>query len=164
MQRLLEELTIVAYAKRVMSLQEPHLKMSKSHQDPRSRILVTDSPEEISRKVKAALTDSLNSVSYDPLARPGVSNLLQLLSYFDYSCRSADELGKEHAAMSLGKLKALVSESISASLADIRTRYNQFMVEDNGRYLDYVEAKGAAKARASAEVTMVSVRKAVGLL
>jgi tryptophanyl-tRNA synthetase len=146
-----------------MSLQEPHLKMSKSHPDPRSRILVTDSPEEILRKVMAALTDSSNSVSYDPIARPGVSNLLQLLSYFDSSSRSADELGKEYAAMDLGKLKTVVSETISASLAHIRTRYNQFMTEDDGRYLDYVELSGAAKARASAEMTMVSVRKVVGL-
>jgi tryptophanyl-tRNA synthetase len=146
-----------------MSLQEPYLKMSKSHPDPRSRILVTDSPEEIFRKVMAALTDSSNSVSYDPIVRPGVSNLLQLLSYFDSSSRSADELGKEHAGMNLGKLKTLVSETISASLADTRARYNQFMAEDDGRYLDYVEVSGAAKARANAEMTMVSIKKAVGL-
>ena len=49
-----------------MSLQEPHLKMSKSDTDPRSRILITDSADEIHRKIMSALTDSTNSVSYDP--------------------------------------------------------------------------------------------------
>ena len=138
--------------------------MSKSHQDPRSRILVTDSPEEILRKVMAAVTDSSNSVSYDPIGRPGVSNLLQLLSYFDCGHRSAEELGKKYATMSLGKLKVLVSETISESLAVIRTRYNQILAEDGDRYLDYVEANGAAKARVNAEMTMVLVRKAIGIL
>lgn len=152
-----------APAKRVMSLQEPNLKMSKSHKDSRSRIVLTDKPEEISLKVMAALTDSVNSVSFDPVLRPGVSNLLQILSYFDKSSRSATELGVVHASLNLYNFKILVSETISAALSDIRFRYEELMAEDGGQYLDHVEAKGAQKARASAEATMALVKEAMGL-
>jgi tryptophanyl-tRNA synthetase len=145
-----------------MSLQEPHLKMSKSHLDPRSRILLTDNPDEITRKVLSALTDSVNSVSYDPVSRPGVSNLLQLLSYFSDKPKSAEELGEIYAGLGLGDFKALVSQTIADSLEGIRARYTEVMAEDGGRYLDYVEAKGAEMARASAEATMAIVRDAVG--
>jgi tryptophanyl-tRNA synthetase len=145
-----------------MSLQEPHLKMSKSHLDPRSRILLTDNPDEITRKVMSALTDSVNSVSYDPVSRPGVSNLLQLLSCFSDNPKSAEELGEIYAGLGLGDFKALVSQTIADSLEGIRARYTEVMAEDGGRYLDYVEAKGAERARANAEATMAIVRDAVG--
>lgn len=136
--------------------------MSKSHMDPRSRILLTDNPDEITRKVISALTDSVNSVSYDPVSRPGVSNLLQLLSYFSDKPKSAEELGEIYAGLGLGDFKALVSQTIADSLECIRARYTEVMAEDGGRYLDYVEAKGAERARASAEATMAIVRDAVG--
>jgi tryptophanyl-tRNA synthetase len=145
-----------------MSLQEPNLKMSKSHQDPRSRILLTDNPDEITRKVMSALTDSMNSVSYDPVSRPGVSNLLQLLSYFSDNIKSPEELGEIYASLGLGEFKALVSQTIAGALEGIRARYAEVMAEDDGRYLDYVEAKGAERARVSAEATMAVVRDAVG--
>jgi tryptophanyl-tRNA synthetase len=145
-----------------MSLQDPHLKMSKSHEDPRSRILLTDSPEDISRKIRSALTDSVNSVSYDPESRPGVSNLLQLLSYLHDTPKSPEELGEMYAGLGLGEFKALVSQTISTALESIRHRYAEVMAEDDGRYLDHIEAKGAERARASAEATMAIVRDAVG--
>ncbi|KAI9746452.1 MAG: Tryptophan--tRNA ligase, mitochondrial [Claussenomyces sp. TS43310] len=160
---LTSPLTVTSAAKRVMSLQEPHLKMSKSHQDPRSKILITDSPDDVSRKIQAALTDSLNLVSYDPVSRPGVSNLLQLLSYFDVAGRDAKELGNIYASMRLRDLKSLVAESISAGLVGIRENYTRVIGEDNGRYLDHVERKGAERARLNAEATMTLVREAVGL-
>ena len=146
-----------------MSLQEPHLKMSKSHSDQRSRILITDSPEEIHRKVMSALTDSTNSVSYEPQTRPGVANLLQLLSHFDAESRSAEQLGKMYSNLNLGAFKTKVSETISDSLLDIRRRYSEVMAEDGGSYLDHVEIKGAERARESAEATMAVVKQAVGV-
>lgn len=145
-----------------MSLQEPHLKMSKSHQDPRSRILITDSPEEITQKIMAARTDSINSVSFDPIVRPGVSNLLSLLSLFDEQSRSAAELGEIHSTLNLRDFKTLVSDKISGALAGIGSRYEEVMKQDDGRYLDHVEGKGAERARQSAEETMVLVREAIG--
>jgi tryptophanyl-tRNA synthetase len=146
-----------------MSLQEPHLKMSKSHADPRSRILITDSADEIHRKVMSALTDSTNSVSYDPEGRPGVSNLLHLWSHFDTEGRSPKDLALACQDMNLRTFKTKVAEIIAAALAPIRTRYAQLMAEDGGAYIDHVEEEGAKKARESADATMEIVREAVGL-
>ena len=147
-----------------MSLKDPDLKMSKSHRDPQSRILITDSPEEIHQKVASALTDSLNSVSFDPVERPGVSSLLQLLSHFEPQGRSAETLGNEmYAGRSLKELKLLVADAISQKLQPICQKYHDIISEDGGRYLDEVQRKGAVKARESAEATMVLVREAVGI-
>lgn len=138
--------------------------MSKSHSDPRSRILIIDDPEVIHKKIMAALTDSTNSVSYDPENRPGVSNLLQLLSHFDPAGRSAEALGSEYESqdMGLGQFKKAVAETIAEHLAPVRKKYEQVLAEDGGRYLDHVEKQGAVKARESADATMALVREAVG--
>lgn len=146
-----------------MSLLDPHLKMSKSHPDPRSRILITDSPEEITKKINAARTDMIDTVSYDPENRPAVSNLLHLLSHFDAQGRSPTELGTVHESLKLGPFKKLVAQTISTSLLPIRTRWQEVMREGDGAYIDHVERLGAKRARESAEATMVIVREAVGL-
>jgi len=146
-----------------MSLQEPHLKMSKSHSDPRSRILITDTPEAIYTKVMAALTDSTNSVSYDPKSRMGVSNLLQLLSHFNTKGRSPQDLESEYATLGLGQFKKMVSETIMKRLAPIKTKYEQVLAEDGGKYIDHVARQGAVKAGESANATIALVREAVGL-
>lgn len=137
--------------------------MSKSHSDPRSRILITDSPEVISKKVMAALTDSTNSISYDPENRPGVSNLLQLLSHFDSEGRSPADLGNVYSGHNLASFKRTLADAISTNLSPIRERYHKIMEEGNGSYLDHVEEIGAKKAWESAEPTMASVRKALCL-
>lgn len=136
--------------------------MSKSHANPLSRILVTDSPQEIKKKVMAARTDSINSVSFDPVERPGVSNLLHLLSILDKQSRSPEELGTLHAGLNLKNFKTLVAETVAESLDGIGARYNEVMSRDDGKYLDHVEKKGAEKARESAEETMALVREAIG--
>ena len=146
-----------------MSLQDPHLKMSKSHSDPRSRILITDTAKEIHQKLKSALTDSINSVSYDPENRPAVSNLLHLLSHFDAQGRSPEELGKEHSNLGLGAFKKIVADTISDHLDPIQKRWQEVMREDDGAYVDHIERMGAKKARESADATMAIVREAVGL-
>jgi tryptophanyl-tRNA synthetase len=159
-----------APAKRVMSLQQPDKKMSKSASDPRSRILLTDDADSIRRKVMAALTDSVNSVSYDPERRPGISNLLHLLSLFGDTAggdrrrrRSPAELSDEMKDAKLKDLKMRVADAVIASLEGVRERYHEFMGRDSGRYLDDVQERGAEQARRSAEETMKLVRSAVGL-
>lgn len=137
--------------------------MSKSHPNPLSKILVTDAPEEIHLKIMSALTDSTNSVSYEPILRPGVSNLLQLLSCFDPEGRSVEDLAIIHQARTLKDFKALVSDAILVGLSGVRSRYFDVMAEGDGRYLDHVAEMGAGKARGSAESTMAIVRTAVGL-
>ena len=148
-----------------MSLQTPTQKMSKSHKSQWSRILITDTPEEINKKIMSAVTDSDNSVSYDPVARPGVSNLLRLLSCFDDDGRTPAQLALDLSSRNagLGMLKKRVSESIIAAMGGIRERYLRFLTEDEGAFIDHVAAEGARKARQRADETMTIVREAVGL-
>lgn len=147
-----------------MSLQQPTQKMSKSHTDPRSRILLTDAPDEIQRKVASALTDMINSVSYDPTNRPGVSNLLQLLSLFeDAGGKGPAELADELAGANLKVLKTRVADAVVRGMEGVRDRYFDFLQRDGGKYLDDVQEGGAARARENAGKTMEIVRSAVGL-
>ena len=152
-----------ATAKRVMSLKEPQLKMSKSHQDPRSRIHINDDPQVISDKIRLALTDSVTGVSYDPANRPGVSNLLDIMSYLDGQRRTPEDFVKSCHAMSMREFKVEVTNSISEGLASIRDKYNSLMNSDGGRFLDEVAMDGSIKARREAEKTMVAVRQVIGL-
>lgn len=155
--------TILSPARRVMSLQQPTQKMSKSHADPRSRIVLTDTPKEIRKKVMSALTDSTNSVSYDPEARPGVSNLLEMISIFDEAGRSPQEIAQELGGANLRALKEKAADAINGGLSNIRERYLEMLAKDDGKYIDHVAEQGARKARANAEETMEGVRAAVGL-
>ncbi|KAB5570439.1 tryptophanyl-tRNA synthetase [Coniochaeta sp. 2T2.1] len=158
--------TILSPAKRIMSLQTPSSKMSKSDADPRTRVLLTDSAEAIRGKIMAAKTDSTNAVSYDRTGRPGVSNLLELWACFDARGRNpeqlAEELGGEKA--SLKDLKVRVADVLVGEIPEIGERYREFLERDGGRYLDEVEEKGAEVARESAGATMEIVKRAVGLL
>ncbi|KAE8145544.1 tryptophanyl-tRNA synthetase [Aspergillus avenaceus] len=151
---------LISPAKRVMSLKQPTLKMSKSHADHRSRILLTDSPDEIQKKVKVALTDSETNISYEPVRRPGVSNLLEILSHFDG--RSCEELAFEYKEASLRSLKEHLAGRVSGHLEGIRERYHSLM-EDRANLLDGIAEQGAYVARANADVTMKQVREAMGL-
>lgn len=146
-----------------MSLKEPNLKMSKSHEDPRSRILITDSPEDVHKKISLALTDSTSGLSYDPVGRPGVANLLEIMKHLDEHGRSCDELALDFSTLNMRNFKQKVADKISESLSGIRSRYDQFIDIDNGRYLDHVAASGANKALISAGETMNLVRDTIGL-
>lgn len=162
---LLHVLNYTAPDLRIMSLQSPTQKMSKSHKSDWSRILITDTPKEINKKIKSAVTDADNFVSYDLAARPGVSNLLRLLACFDDRGRTPEQLAAEFSAVDagLGVLKKHVAESIIAGLGDIKERYLRLLAEDDGAYIDHVAAEGARKAQLRADETMTIVREAVGL-
>ncbi|KAJ0116417.1 hypothetical protein J7T55_007397 [Diaporthe amygdali] len=158
--------TIVSPARRVMSLTDPTKKMSKSDANPASRVLITDAPAEIRKKVMRAVTDSQSgSVSYDPESRPGVSNLLEILAILEGEERTPAEAaagfaGSQHP---LKALKERTADAIVAELRDVRERYFELMGHNDGKELDEIEARGAEKARASADVTMKLVKEAVGL-
>ncbi|EEP78326.1 tryptophanyl-tRNA synthetase [Uncinocarpus reesii 1704] len=160
-----EDDAVEAPAKRIMSLKSPDQKMSKSHTDPNSRILLTDDPETIHKKIKVALTDSEPGISYDPDNRPGVSNLLDILSNFDDTSRlSPAELAQEHKDLSLKSLKEHVAQKVAGHLAPVRERYAELMADERGReYLDCVAREGADKAGRNAEKTMKQVKAAIGL-
>ncbi|KUJ19784.1 Nucleotidylyl transferase [Mollisia scopiformis] len=152
-----------APTKRIMSLTDPLSKMSKSAPNPLSRILITDSPSTIKKKLTSALTDNSNSVSYSPSLRPGVTNLLHLLSAFDPSGKSAEEIGGEleRSGMGLGAFKALVTDAVVEGLKGVRGEFERVVREEG--FLEGVARRGAERARESAEGTMGVVRGAVGL-
>lgn len=142
-----------------MSLKEPTLKMSKSHVDERSRIILTDSPEDIRQKVKAALTDSEPGITYDPICRPGISNLIEILSHLEES--SCFEIASRYESASPRALKEHLSEKICKALSPIKEKYNSTV--SDSRSLDVISEEGAQKARANAEITMKKVRETMGL-
>ncbi|KAL3455641.1 hypothetical protein BJX64DRAFT_281947 [Aspergillus heterothallicus] len=150
---------LISPAKRVMSLKEPTLKMSKSHVDERSRIILTDSPDDVRQKVKVALTDSEAGISYDPSRRPGVSNLVEIISHLDG--RSCHEVAQSYGSASLRALKGVVADRINEVLAPIRDKYYSLMADN--AHLESVADQGAQNARANAEITMNKVRTAMGL-
>lgn len=142
---------------RVMSLQDPTSKMSKSDPNPASRILLTDSADDINRKVKTAVTDSDRYVSYDWDEKPGISNLLELASVL--GGQSIDELVADYHDAGYGVFKAAVAEAINDGLEPIRTRFSE--LEDGE--VEATMNRNGATARERAEAEMVSVRKKVGL-
>lgn len=137
--------------------------MSKSHEDPRSRILISDNAEDIGTKIKLALTDSTLGISYDPANRPGVSNLLSIMSYLDREQRSCEELAVSYQALTMRQFKDLVTESIEKGLSEIRDTYHGLMRNGGDGALDSIAQKGALIANREANATMANVRKAIGL-
>ena len=138
--------------------------MSKSHGDPRSRIQLNDHPEKIAEKIRLALTDSIAGVSYDPVVRPGVANLLDIMSYVSPQGRSSSELAKAYSVLSMRAFKDEVTASITASLCGIRERYNRLIKDDDDHYLEDIAHEGAKKARTRAAYTMTGVRQSLGLV
>lgn len=142
---------------RVMSLQDPLAKMSKSDPNPSSRIHLIDPPEVVEKKVKSAVTDSETTVAYDWENKPGVSNLLELFAFF--TGRKIDDLVDEYGDGGYGKFKAAVAEAVVDGLTPIRTAYQRL---DDGEVARIME-RGALDARSRAERSMATVREAVGL-
>ena len=146
-----------------MSLKHPTTKMSKSHEDPRSRILISDSTEEIKTKVRLAMTDSILGISYEPATRPGVSNLLSIMGYLDEEKRSPSDLATTYKTLTIRQFKEEVCKSVEMEISKIRDTYNRLMRSDKREFLDDTARKGAIIANKEADGTMAHVRKAIGL-
>lgn len=142
---------------RVMSLQDPTSKMSKSDENPASYILLVDEPDEIRRKVKIAVTDSERHVVYDWEKKPGISNLLELMAFFTGS--PIERLVDEYHDTGYARFKEAVAEAIVEGLTPIRRTFKSLDDEEVARVMQ----KGALDARQRAEQEMISVRKKVGL-
>jgi len=143
---------------RVMDLLEPTSKMSKSADTDRGLVQLLDDPASIARKFKRAVTDSETEVRYDPVNKPGVSNLLEILAAA--TGKTPAEVARGYTQY--GPLKADAGEAVIEMLAPIQTRYHELMA-DRGE-LSSLLHKGAEKARAVASVTLQRAYDAVGLL
>lgn len=146
-----------------MSLTNPLNKMSKSAPKNRSRILITAEPSEIRSRIKGAVTDSIEAVTWDPENRPGVANLLELLSQCDKARRSPEQLVENLKDSSLGGLKRAVADAVVKELEGVRERYWEALDRKGGNWITEVQEEGAEKARENARETMRMVRDVVGL-
>ncbi|KAI8940770.1 hypothetical protein NX059_002036 [Plenodomus lindquistii] len=156
--------TILSPAKRIMSLTEPTKKMSKSAPNPKSRILITDSKDEIHAKLKTALTDSIEGVSYDRESRPGVTNLIDIMYHTNpVVTASPEDLAKDMKDVSMRALKEKVADTIDENLRDVRERYQEIMGAQQMQLLEH-RAVGTRYASSMAGVTMARVRRALGLV
>ncbi|KAF2205595.1 tryptophan-tRNA ligase [Delitschia confertaspora ATCC 74209] len=155
--------TILSPAKRIMSLTQPLKKMSKSDPDPKSRILITDTHATIKRKIKSALTDSIEGITYDPVTRPGVSNLIEMMYCMDESvAESPVLLANELKDLSMRALKEKVADTIELHIRDVRERYESIVFGDAKVLMD-INEEGVRKAKQSADATLKLVREAIGL-
>jgi tryptophanyl-tRNA synthetase len=136
---------------RIMSLTNPSKKMSKSDPSYKSRILLSDPDNVIHKKIRAAVTDSLGPVTYEPDQRPGVANLLNILSALD-----AKGLWGEDMVT----LKDAVSHAVCAELEPIRERYERWAKAPEK--VREAIAESTERARRSAEKNMEAYRRVVG--
>lgn len=148
---------IPEHGARIMSLQDPMSKMSKSDPNQGSRILLLDDPDTIRKKVSRAVTDSGTGIVYDWETKPGITNLLEILSLFTDT--PVEKVVAEHNGKQYGEFKQLVAESIIEGLAPIRATYSSLDDGDVSRLMN----RGALDARSSAEKHQVSVRQRMGL-
>jgi tryptophanyl-tRNA synthetase len=143
---------------RVMDLLEPTGKMSKSAETDRGLIQLLDDPATIARKFKRAVTDSETEVRYDPVAKPGVSNMLEILA----AATGQTPANVAHGYTQYGPLKADAGEAVIEMLSPVQQRYQELMA-DRGELASLLH-KGADKARSVASVTLRRAYDAVGLL
>lgn len=145
---------------RIMSLQEPTKKMSKSDANEQSYIALLDPPDVIRKKFKRAVTDSGSEVYFDPIEKPGVSNLLTLFSIA--VAKPISELETIYRAGGYGKFKADVAEAVVDLLLPIQTRYHD--IRQDVHFLDSMLKEGALKASAQANKIVERVYDVVGLI
>jgi len=133
--------------------------MSKSAVDPNSRILLTDPYETIVKRIRSAVTDSISGITFDPVERPGTSNLLTILS----ACtgQAPAVLAERYAESNHGVLKKDVVEAVEEVLRRPRAEFAR-LCEDK-TFLEQVARDGAEKAQEHSDRTMKEVRKRVGL-
>jgi tryptophanyl-tRNA synthetase len=152
------EHTIPPVGARIMDLQNPNNKMSKSVDSPQGTVLVLDPPDIVARKIKRAVTDTGTEVRFDPEEKPGVSNLLSILA----ALTDKDPEALADGYQQYGPLKADTADAVLEALAPIQARFAELAADpaETARLLEL----GAAKARAIAAGTLARAQAAVGLL
>jgi tryptophanyl-tRNA synthetase len=146
---------------RIMSLLDPTRKMSKS--DPEETyVALLDPPDVIRRKLKRAVTDSdtsANAVRFDPENKPGVANLMSILSALTGA--SMDAIESDFTGKGYGAFKSAVTDAVIATLEPLQAEYTRLRADK--AYLESVMTSGAERADALAARTMLKVRKKLGI-
>ena len=143
---------------RVMSLQDPTSKMSKSDDNETATIHMLDAPDDIVRKIKRAVTDSLGHVHYDKDAQPGVSNLMSI--HAAVSGKSFEDIEAMYEGQGYGVLKKDVADLVVAEMTPIQERYRELCGTSE---LDAILDAGRERAQAKARKTYEAAIHAMGL-
>jgi tryptophanyl-tRNA synthetase len=143
---------------RIMDLQDPTSKMSTTLSSEQGAVYITDSADAIRKKFKSAVTDSEREVRYDPAEKPGVSNLLEIMSVA--TGEPIDALATRFQSAGYGDLKEAVGESVVEILSPIRERFEQLRADE--RELQHLLAVGAEKARRASEPTLEQMYERMG--
>jgi tryptophanyl-tRNA synthetase len=144
---------------RIMSLQDPMSKMSKSDDNMNGSIFLLDSADEVRNKIRRAVTDSDGVVKYNPEEKPAISNLLSIFS--SVTDKSIEELEKEYSGVGYGQFKSDLADAVVKFLTPFQARYNDLM--SNPDQLDNILDSGAEYALSKSSVTLQKVKQAVGL-
>ena len=150
---------LTALSRRILSLKDPSSKMSKSSPDLSSRILLTDTAAQIKSKIRGAVTDSMQGITYDPVNRPGTSNLLTILAASTEE--DVAEVATRYITKGHGDLKNDVADAIEEMFRVPRGELER--LRNDRAYLESVAKDGAARAQERSRATLCIVRKLVGL-
>ena len=145
---------------RIMDLQEPQNKMSKSEIAAGGCVLIMDKPEDIMRSFKRAKTDSETTVKYDPQNKPGVSNLIQI--YAACTSKTFEEAEKDFEGEGYGTFKQKVGQAVVETLRPVREE--SLRLQSDKTYLEQIYRKGAEKAAFTANKTLRKVYQKVGFV
>ncbi|MGE5626946.1 MAG: tryptophan--tRNA ligase [Solirubrobacterales bacterium] len=153
------ELYLGETGKKIMSLQEPEKKMSKSSDNPNSYILLLDPPEVIRRKISRSVTDSLGIVKYTD-EQPGIKNLMTILNCI--TGMSFDEIEKKYENQGYSKFKEDVAEALVEELAPLQSKVKELLGDKDK--LEAIYRKGAEKASFVANKTLRKMHKKIGFI
>ncbi len=143
-----------------MDLQEPERKMSTTDSHPAGKVLLTDPADTIRKKLKGAVTDSGSDVRYQPEQKPGISNLLEIMSVATGD--PIPELEARYDSGGYGQFKSDVAEAVVELLDPIRTRYEELRADEPA--LRALLARGADKARAASAPTLEQMYERMGFV
>jgi tryptophanyl-tRNA synthetase len=143
-----------------MDLQEPTNKMSTSSGTPQGTVLMVDPPDTIRKKFKSAVTDSGREVRYDPREKPGVSNLLEILTVA--TGEPIDALERSFDGAGYGDFKTAVGEAVVTLLAPVQETFEALRGDE--RELQRLLAVGAEKARRASEPTLEAMYERMGFV
>jgi len=145
---------------RIMSLQDPDKKMSKSDENDKNFVSIIDDAKKIEKKIKSATTDSGTEIKFDAENKAGLSNLMTIYSVL--SNKTIQQIEKDYEGKMYGHLKVDLAEIVVQTHKPVREKYEDLM--KNKDHLDQLLKSGAERAQSRARVTLDNVYKTVGLL
>lgn len=155
---VIPEPLIRAEGTKIMDLQDPTKKMSKSSESQKGVIRILDDANTIRKKINSAVTDSIGKVNYDPENQPGVTNLINI--YMSLSGKSKEEIVEEFADVNYGTFKKAVGDLVAETFEKIQTRYNELINSDE---LDKILEDGKERSREIAKKKYELMKQKIGL-